>query len=175
MQQLLLACWCDAELCLQGYIPDQSDHFHVNFLARASAPGGIFDPASGNSLLALMPVFVTSGVIFLLNTGYRRVAEWLTEYENHASPNRHCASLIIKRFLFEAFASYIALFYLAFWQLDADKVRLELQSLFTADCLRRLVTEVVFPWLLQRASVIARRAEVRNAHEITERALLGRD
>lgn len=133
----------------------------MEWLARASAPGGIFDPTQSNALLGLVPIFVTSGVIWCLNTGYRRVAEWLTEFENHASPDRHRASLVIKRFMFEAFASYIALFYLAFWQLDAHKVQQELQSLFMADCLRRLVTEVVLPWVLQRASLVARRAEVR--------------
>lgn len=150
-----------AKHCVQGYIQDQEDLFRVPFLARLSAPGSIFDPQQPSSLISLIPILVTSGAICILNSGYSRIAMWLTAFENHASPRNHTASLIAKRFLFEAFASYIALFYLAFWQLDARKAKLELQALFTADCVRRLGTEILVPYLLQRGTQAVKRREVR--------------
>lgn len=93
---------------------------------------------------------------------YRRIAEALTDFENHRHEDAHRASLIVKRFLFEAFDCYIALFYLAFWDLNIMKVRAELQGMFTADCARRLALEALLPWLLQRVFAARRRGEVRS-------------
>ena len=141
----------------QGYIQDADNEFRVDALARYAAPGAIFDPNQANPVLPLVPVAVHVAVIFVLNQViYRRVAAWLTAWENHAHEAEHRASLVAKRVLFEAFDCYVALFYLAFWQLDALKVRRELQALFTADCARRLATEVVLPWMMQSASAAAR-------------------
>ena len=58
--------------------------------------------------------------------------------------------MILKRFLFEAFDAYIALFYLAFYELDMMKLKGELVSLYTADAGRRVVTESLLPLLLQK-------------------------
>ena len=41
-----------------------------------------------------------------MNKLYRRVAEKLTDWENHETKIGHENSLIIKRFLFEAFDAY---------------------------------------------------------------------
>ena len=157
---LVVYCACNVVVCLQGYIQNRDDIFHVGFLSRLSEPGALFDPRKVNSAVTMVPIGVTSLVIFWLNSAYGSVASWLTRFENHASPEDHRTSLVIKRFLFTAFDSYIALFYLAFWQLDALKTRQELQGLFTADCLRRLGTEVVVPWVMQRGAGIVRRQEV---------------
>ena len=122
----------------------------------------MFDPLQANPVLPLVPVIVHVAVIFVLNQViYRRVARWLTDFENHACEEHHRASLVAKRFLFEAFDCYVALFYLAFWQLDVLKVRKELQALFTADCLRRLATEIILPWVLQSVSQAVHRQKVR--------------
>jgi hypothetical protein len=42
---------------------------------------------------------------------------------------------------------YIALFYVAFWELDIEKLRGELVSLYTVDSMRRVATESVIPFL----------------------------
>eukprot|EP00665_Eupelagonemidae_sp_cell47_P005344 gene5344-759_t len=60
------------------------------------------------------------------------------EYEN---------SLVLKRFFFEAFDCYIALFYVGFVQQDIRKLRRELIALYTADSIRRVVTETLLPQL----------------------------
>ena len=54
---------------------------------------------------------------------YRRIANALTEWENHRTEANFENSLILKRYFFEAFDSYISLFYLAFSEFDIVKVR----------------------------------------------------
>ena len=79
------------------------------------------------------------------------VAEWLTEVENHKYEHQHENSLVIKRFLFEAFDCYVALFYTAFYELDPIALRQELIGLYTVDSIRRVLCETVIPLLLQYA------------------------
>lgn len=160
--------WTPGGACAQGYIQDPEDEFYVPQLARLSAPGAVFDPLRSakpglrNTIIPLVPILIHIGIIVTLNQViYRRIAVALTRYENHRLAHQHRASLVIKRFLFEAFDCYIALFYLAFWHLDIMKVRMELQGMFTGDCARRLALEVLLPWLLQRVSAARRSGEVR--------------
>ena len=40
------------------------------------------------------------------------------------------------------------------------QVRAELKALFTADCIRRIATEVLLPWLFQRLSAASHATEV---------------
>lgn len=154
---------------MQGYIQDPEDEFHIPRLARLSAPGAVFDPARSargglaNTAVPLLPILIHIAAIVTLNQViYRRVADALTRWENHRFADAHRASLIVKRFLFEAFDCYVALFYLAFWHLDIMKVRAELQGMFSADCARRLALEVLLPWLVQRVFAARRRGQVRS-------------
>lgn len=90
-------------------------------------------------------------MILTLNTIYKSVAEWLTSIEPHADQHAAERSMQLKRFFFEAFDCYIALFYLAFVQCDVRRLRVELISIYTIDSVRRIVTESVLPWILQRS------------------------
>ena len=137
-------------LNLQGYIRPSSHFRHHPFyfprFAVLSEEGAWFDAASDwNSLL---PVVLHAVCIFGLNTLYRRIASKLTDWENHESHTQHDNSLVLKRFLFEAFDCYIALFYLAFYERDVDRLRSELVAIFNIDSFRRLGTEVILPGLL---------------------------
>jgi len=60
--------------------------------------------------------------------------------------------MILKRFFFEAFDSYIALFYIAFYERDVKNLRSELVSLFQVDVFRRLVLETLLPLATQHYS-----------------------
>eukprot|EP00947_MAST-08B_sp_MAST-8B-sp1_P002603 g2603.t1 len=136
-------------LNLQGYVHEKSP-VRVDALSRFAEPGEIFDPNA--TFTSLIPVILHTIVIMFLNGQYRSVAETLTEWENHKTVHDHENALIIKRFLFEAFDCYIALFYIAFYELDPIKLRQELVSLYTADSLRRLFTETMLPYAMQTAS-----------------------
>lgn len=145
----------------QGYIRPSSDPdrwndstsphpFHVQAVAQLSLPGAICDSKSW--WRSLIPVIVHSVCINVLNNVYRIVAEKLTEWENHETETAHRNSVVLKRFLFEAFDCYIALFYLAFYERNVDKLRLELVAIFQIDTLRRVFLESVVPLAMHRLS-----------------------
>lgn len=151
-------CAMVASLNLQGYIVEATGPWlglpvYVPSLARYAAPGALFDPkASTESALAAALPFVPVGlhalVIFVLNTTFRHVAEYLTDLENHRTYAAHDASLLLKRFAFEACDCYLVLFYIAFELQDVPKLRTELIALFTADTIRRVLLETLVPLLL---------------------------
>ena len=117
----------------------------TSYCCQYSILGAIFDP---NGPLFLVPVVVHSVVILLLNGVYREVAERLTRYENHKTTSNFDNSLIVKRFLFEAFDCYIALFYLAFYECDVLLLRSELRGLFLTDSIRRIGLETIIPLIM---------------------------
>lgn len=141
-------------LNLQGYITDLADPLHMPYF---------FDWHlrwfSKGVVLPLVPTMLHVTVILGLNHAYSRVAEWLTERENHRTFHEHRNAVVAKRVLFEAFDCYIALFYLAFVRLDILLLRQELTSLFTTDCLRRLAMETVLPYA--QLSLFGQRGESR--------------
>jgi len=145
-------------LNLQGYIQPQTNParwnddnrhpFHVRSLAVYAEKGQVFDATS--SWRCMVPVVLHAVCIFTLNSIYRVVAEALTSWENHETSVNYRNSVILKRFLFEAFDCYVALFYLAFYERDVDRLRNELVAVFQIDTLRRILIECIIPMLLQR-------------------------
>ena len=166
----MLALAFGAMVCslnLQGYIKDQlwtERYFYIKPLAELAEEGQIFDPlqtgralfgfeeATGVYLFPLVPVIGHVVVILTLNTIYKTVAEWLTSIEPHSEEAAAERSMQLKRFFFEAFDCYIALFYLAFVQCDVRRLRTELISIYTIDSFRRVFSEAVLPYLLQSQS-----------------------
>ena len=149
-------------LNLQGYIHPESNPsrwntnnphpFHYRRLATLSEEGHLFDQSS--SWRGFIPVIIHVICINTLNNIYKVVSEKLTEYENHETTNSHRNSYVLKRFLFEAFDCYIALFYLAFYERDVDRLRSELVAVFQIDTLRRFFCESILPMVLQRWNII---------------------
>ncbi|CAK0846502.1 unnamed protein product [Prorocentrum cordatum] len=133
----------------QGFEKSGS-RFHVPCLAAWARPGQILDPTGeGDPLffgyITLIPVVLHVIGIAVLNAIYRRVATALTEGENHRTEADFHNALVIKRFLFEAFDAYIALFYIAFYERDPVSLQWTLRSLYTADVVRRVLLETVLP------------------------------
>eukprot|EP00929_Paragymnodinium_shiwhaense_P067205 TRINITY_DN33835_c0_g1_i1.p1 TRINITY_DN33835_c0_g1~~TRINITY_DN33835_c0_g1_i1.p1 ORF type:complete len:900 (-),score=238.81 TRINITY_DN33835_c0_g1_i1:185-2884(-) len=154
-------------LNLQGYIHNKGSSeahgletvfgspFYVESVAWLAAPGAVFDPAGdGDPLffgyITFVPVILHVIVIMFLNKAYRHVAEVLTEWENHRTEANANNALIVKRFLFEAFDCYVALFYIAFYERNLSNLRSELISLYNVDCLRRLFLETVVPYVMKQ-------------------------
>ena len=118
-----LLCNLTCYFLSQGYIKDDywaEAIFHIPMLAQLSQPGAAFD---ADTMWAYVPTLMHTIVIGQLNGWYRSVSESLTEWENHRTRQEHENAIIIKRFLFEAFDCYVALFYLAFFQLDVVRLR----------------------------------------------------
>jgi hypothetical protein len=141
-------------LNLQGYIHNRigedDDHvhpFHYPLLSSFAEEGNIFDIKS--SWKCYIPGILHAVLVLLMNMGFRIVAEKLTEWENHETKISHENSLILKRFLFEAFDAYLALFYLAFYEQSVEKVSSELVVIFNISTVQRLLVEVIIPLIKQ--------------------------
>lgn len=145
-------------LNLQGYIHKFS--YSKNYLLYPSISWlcdeeQYFDPSGKGPMpmvLLYIPVILHVVIIQLLNKLYQVVAIKLTVWENHRSATDHENALYIKRFFFEAFDCYIALFYLAFIENDIVLLRRELVSLYTVDSIRRLATESIIPFVTRKAT-----------------------
>ena len=136
---------------LQGYITADAKRVlgvpvYSPWLASHAAPGAVFDPAGP---YALLPVIGHAVAIGTLNAGYSFVATGLTELENHRLQRSFDASLLVKRFAFEACDCYLALFYIAFELRDIPRLRTELIALYSTDTARRVFLETLLPLLLQ--------------------------
>jgi len=102
--------------------------------------------------MSFVPVILHVVLVQVMNAGYRHVAEKLTDWENHETEITYENSLIFKRFLFEAFDAYVALFYLAFFERDVVKLRGELVSVFNIDMFRRMALEFIVPMVMRTFS-----------------------
>lgn len=143
-------------LNLQGYINpihnperwnDGNHPFHFARWADLAEEGNLFD--SKSSWRSLIPVVIHVLCINILNSTYRTISSWLTDLENHETEVSHHDSFVLKRFLFEAFDCYVALFYLAFYERNVDRLRMELVSVFQIDTIRRVLLECIVPTLMQ--------------------------
>jgi hypothetical protein len=147
-------------LNLQGFINQSYDpkrwndkHAHPFYYHRVAVhanPGQMFDATS--TWRSLIPVALHVLAIFVLNSVYRLVAVGLTKWENHETKPAYNNSLVLKRFLFEAFDCYVALFYLAFYERNVDRLQAELIYIFNVDTFRRLANECIVPLILQKIS-----------------------
>lgn len=145
----------------QGYIhpdanpkrwdADNPHPFYIHQLAVLSQEGQLFD--SNSSWRPLLPVVLQVICIFILNNIYGFIGRSLTDWENHETGLDHKYSLILKRFLFEACTAFGPLFYLAFYERDVDRLRLELVAIFQIDTLRRVLLECIVPIVFRRLSL----------------------
>ena len=88
----------------------------------------------------------------LLNMGYREVATWCTDRENHKYQSDYENSLIVKRFVFEFFDCFLPLIYLGWWDLNFKVLRQTVISMYIVDEVRRVFLETLLPYLLQSQS-----------------------
>jgi hypothetical protein len=119
---LLLAIFVNISfLNLSGFIkPKLNSILEFPFLAQFSEPGRMFEIGGfPNKMIGIIQVIT----ILMINKLYRRVAEKTTDWENHRVKSNHENSLILKRFIFEFFDSFMSVFYLAFVAHDMEAVK----------------------------------------------------
>ncbi len=83
---------------------------------------------------------------------YRRLAEALTEFENYKTMAQFEDAVLLKRVAIECFDCYLPLFYICFHNSNIKQLKMELIGLFLGDFFRRIATETVLPWIIQKAS-----------------------
>lgn len=84
-----------------------------------------------------------------LNGIYREIAVWCTDRENHKYQSDYDQALILKRFVFEFFDCFFPLIYLGWWDLNFKVLRANVISVYTADEIRRVITETLIPYCSQ--------------------------
>ncbi|XP_068595448.1 anoctamin-10 [Brachionichthys hirsutus] len=86
----------------------------------------------------------------VLATVYRRVAQTLTEFENHREESAFQNHLTAKVLVFTFFNYFAVLFHIAFFKQDLPLLRKRLASLLVITQLVNQVTEVIIPFLVDR-------------------------
>jgi len=105
------------------------------------------DPSTLNNIVSYLPSIVYSIVIFLSNMSYRPLAHRLTEFENHRTETQHLNHLVLKILLFDSFNCFGALFYVAFWMRDVQRLRADLASLLIMNQILEQLQETVMPYV----------------------------
>jgi len=125
--------------------------FYIPYLDTLNEKGNIFDSTTSSSWWrSYIPAILHMVCIMVLNTTYSKIATSLTQWENHETHQDYANALVLKRFLFEMFDCYVSLFYLAFFERDMDRLRLELVTIFNIDIVRRIATETVVPTIMKK-------------------------
>lgn len=81
-----------------------------------------------------------------LNGYYREYAESTSKDELHSTLVKKNNSVVFKRFLFELLYTFTDLSYIAFVRFDIEALKRELISIYSADEIRRLLTESIIPY-----------------------------
>jgi len=118
----------------------------------------------GNPLAGIMNAIT----IMVFNMIYRKVAIYLTKWENHRTEENFENSFIVKNFMFQFVNSYISLFYIAFvkgrfnlFGVDKEEckpdcmseLRTQLTSIFLTMIFVQQSIEVLIPWIFAKLQV----------------------
>ena len=97
----------------------------------------------------MIPSIAQAIITVAMNFGFRSVAKYTAELENHRTQKAFNNSVFIKRFIFEFTDFQLYLFYIGLYQLDIKLLRVNLIALFMVDEFRRVATEVILPYFMQ--------------------------
>ncbi|CAG7816666.1 unnamed protein product [Allacma fusca] len=71
----------------------------------------------------MLPSIVYAGLVWLMNFYYRRLANYLTEWENHRTQSQFERNRVTKLVLFEFVNNFMSLFYIAFYIQDFEMLK----------------------------------------------------
>lgn len=120
-----------------------------------------------NSNMGTVSSIMHSIIMIVINSIYSEISQRLTEKEKHMTKQGFNSSLVMKRFFFETFNTFTDLAYLGFVQMDIVLLKQELFSYYMTDEIRRLVCEILIPYL-QKMSKKVGDGELVMAHIKTE-------
>jgi len=129
-----------------GYI-DSHHWVYVEPLSRLAQKGAILDK---NTEWAYIPTILQSLTMNILAIYNKKLAAITTRWENHRTNTAFNNAMIFKRFFFEIINTFTPLLYIGFWRLELGALRDELFALYTTDEIRRLVTEMLIPYVQKR-------------------------
>ncbi|KAF7259554.1 hypothetical protein EG68_02706 [Paragonimus skrjabini miyazakii] len=97
-------------------------------------------------LLWYAPKVLLAVVILLMDLGYRRLATWLTDLENHRLDREYHNHLVGKLLLLQFMNSFYSLFYTAFYLQDIEMLQQQLSTLLITRQIISNMREVFLPY-----------------------------
>nr|XP_023025137.1 anoctamin-10-like [Leptinotarsa decemlineata] len=88
-----------------------------------------FKKNEGYADYVMLPSIVYSIIVAVVNAYYRKLATYLTEWENHRTQSQYERHRVTKLVLFEFVNNFLSLFYIAFIVRDMDMLRSQLQTM----------------------------------------------
>ncbi|XP_063229785.1 anoctamin-10 isoform X3 [Bacillus rossius redtenbacheri] len=102
------------------------------------------------NLLVTLPSVVYTGLVYVMNMYYRRLATHLTEWENHRTQSQFDRHRVTKLVLFEFVNNFMSLFYIAFYIRDMDMLRSQLAIMLIVLQAINNFQEALLPLLLKQ-------------------------
>ncbi|XP_071053046.1 anoctamin-10 isoform X1 [Onthophagus taurus] len=94
-----------------------------------------------------IPSIVYTGVVYVMNVYYRKLATFLTEWENHRTQSQYDRHRVTKLVLFEFVNNFMSLFYIAFIIQDMDMLRTQLATMLIILQAINNLQEAVLPFI----------------------------
>ncbi|XP_002129502.2 anoctamin-10-like [Ciona intestinalis] len=104
------------------------------------------EPGIISSLIKNAPSIVYSILVLMGNSLYRKLAEFLTDQENHRLESTYQNHLITKILVFDFSNNFLALFYIAFIYDDMPMLRQTLRNLFLVHMIVSQALESLLPY-----------------------------
>lgn len=141
----IIVCYLNATgVIVEG---ERDGWLNIPMFSKYAEPGAIFDPEGYLNLVAVCAQALTT---LLLNFKFRDIANFTAKLENHKTEAGFNTSIFIKRFIFEFTDFQLYLFYIGIYQFNLKFLRTNLIALFMVDEVRRILLELVLPFLAQR-------------------------
>lgn len=101
----------------------------------------------------ILPSVIYSILVFVVNLYYRKLATYLTEWENHRTQSQYDRHRVTKLVLFEFVNNFMSLFYIAFVIQDLDMLKSQLQTMLIISQGINNFQEALLPLALKYYSV----------------------
>ncbi|XP_063918070.1 anoctamin-10 isoform X2 [Zophobas morio] len=104
---------------------------------------------ASDEYIILVPSIIYSILVFVVNAYYRRLATFLTEWENHRTQSQFDRHRVTKLVLFEFVNNFMSLFYIAFIIRDMEMLRSQLQTMLIIFQLISHMQEALLPFTIK--------------------------
>jgi hypothetical protein len=128
------------------------------------------DYYGADSYMKYWPTVIYSVVPLILATVYGYIARALVKFEGHTLESKKRNSLILKEFTFQFVNYFCALFYIAFWLQDMDRLRGMLFTLTVTKQIVGNVQEVFMPLILAKLKKMWEDRKAAKAAKAAEKA-----
>lgn len=96
-----------------------------------------------------LPSIIYSILVFIINVKYRKLATYLTEWENHRTASQFDRHRVMKLIMFEFVNTFMSLFYIAFVKQDLEVLKTQLATMLIVHQAINNFQEVLIPLFIK--------------------------